>query len=144
LLDHRYRDRDEARHLLLVIQVVPEIERAGDLVQHIAARASQGVGGSLTAPARLLVERMGDIGVAMWRAAAMAYADSDRAAAATLRSIDDELDDLHVSLTQTMAQGSMSIATAIELGLVARFLERVGDHAVNITRRLDCSIATIV
>jgi hypothetical protein len=30
-----------------------------------------------------------------------------------------------------------AVATAIEMGLVARFLERLGDHAVNVARRLE-------
>lgn len=30
----------------------------------------------------------------------------------------------------------MPVAAAIELGLVARFFERLGDHAVNVTRRI--------
>src|SRR4051812_20638320 len=33
LLDCRYRDREHAQQLLLVIQIVPEMERSGDLVQ---------------------------------------------------------------------------------------------------------------
>ena len=137
LLGREYRDDEQARHLLLVIQIVPEIERSGDLVQHIAARASQGVGNALSAPARLLVEQMGEIGVTMWRSAAQAYAARDRTAAVGLRLVDDELDDLHVRLTQAMGAATMSVAAAIQLGLVARFLERMGDHAVNITRRFE-------
>ena len=137
LLGLRYRDLDQAHQLLLVIQIVPEIERSGDLVQHIAARASQGVGSALSAPARQLVDQMGQVGVAMWRSAAQAYADRDPAAAVGLRLVDDELDDMHVRLTQVMTAATMSVAAAIQLGLVARFLERIGDHAVNVTRRLE-------
>ena len=137
LLNRQYRNRDQLRVLLLVVQIVPEIERSGDLVQHIAARACQGIGGVLSTDARLLIEQMGQIGVTMWRSAARAFAERDPLAAVGLRIIDDELDDLHVRLTQEMAAATMSVAAAIQLGLVARFLERVGDHAVNITRRLE-------
>jgi len=49
---------------------------------------------------------------------------------------DDEIDDLHVDLTAEMADGRLSIAVAIEMGLVARFFERLGDHAVNVARRI--------
>lgn len=34
-----------------------------------------------------------------------------------------------------LAASDISVAVAIEMGLVARFFERVGDHAVNVTRR---------
>jgi phosphate transport system protein len=35
-----------------------------------------------------------------------------------------------------MAAGRLSVAVAIEMGLVARFFERLGDHAVNVARRV--------
>ena len=50
---------------------------------------------------------------------------------------DDDLDDLHVQLSAELATIGTSIADAIELGLVARFYERLGDHAVNVARRID-------
>jgi phosphate uptake regulator len=31
---------------------------------------------------------------------------------------------------------SLPVSVAIEMGLVARFFERLGDHAVNVSRRL--------
>ena len=73
----------------------------------------------------------------MWELAAAAYARLDPAAADVLRARDDEIDDLHVSLTAELAAGGISIPVAIEMGLVARYFERLGDHAVNVTRRLE-------
>ncbi|MCA1703118.1 MAG: PhoU family transcriptional regulator, partial [Actinobacteria bacterium] len=43
---------------------------------------------------------------------------------------------LHVSLTAELASGKLSIPVAIELALVGRFYERLGDHAVNIAARV--------
>jgi phosphate uptake regulator len=57
--------------------------------------------------------------------------DADR-----LRARDDEIDDIHVGLTAEIAAGTISVPVAIEMGLVARYFERLGDHAVNVTRRL--------
>jgi len=79
---------------------------------------------------------MGDEGVEMWRYAAGAFAARDAQAAERLRSVDDRLDDLHVSLGTELAQCVISVPVAIEMGLVARFLERLGDHAVNVARRI--------
>ncbi|HEY1635598.1 MAG TPA: PhoU domain-containing protein [Acidimicrobiales bacterium] len=123
--------------LLVILQIVPELERSGDLVDHIRWRARQGLARSLTPTSRELVERMGQRAAVMWRAACSAYLQRDRTMAERLRRWDDELDDLHVTLTVELATTDLPVATAIEMGLVARFLERLGDHAVNVARRLE-------
>ena len=53
-----------------------------------------------------------------------------------VEELDDELDELHVTLTAEIASGSMPLPVAIEAALVARFYERFGDHAVNLARRI--------
>ena len=123
--------------LLVILQIVPELERSGDLVDHIRWRARQGLARSLTPTSRDLVERMGHRATMMWRAASSAYLQRDRTMAERLRRWDDELDDLHVTLTVELATTALPVATAIEMGLVARFMERLGDHAVNVARRLE-------
>jgi phosphate transport system protein len=123
--------------LLVILQIVPELERSGDLVDHIRWRARQGLARSLTPTSRDLVERMGQRAAVMWRAASSAYLQRDRTMAERLRRWDDELDDLHVTLTVELTTTDLPVATAIEMGLVARFLERLGDHAVNVARRLE-------
>ena len=120
--------------LLVILQIVPELERSGDLVDHIRWRARQGLARALTPASRGLVERMGQRATVMWRAAASAYLQRDRTMAERLRRWDD---DLHVTLTVELATTTLPVATAIEMGLVARFLERLGDHAVNVARRLE-------
>jgi phosphate transport system protein len=130
------RTEDAARRLISMLQIVPEIERSADLVEHIALRTPQGLAQAISPRARGMVQEMGRIGVAMWRAAAAAYLNRDPEALSRLRTLDDELDDLHVSLSAELAESATSIPVAIEMGLVARFYERIGDHAVNITRRI--------
>jgi phosphate transport system protein len=127
---------DDIRILVAILRIVPELERSGDLVEHIALRTPQGMSRQLTPNARGLVAEMGRVGVDMWRAAADAYAERDPLAAERLRLLDDQLDDLHVRLSAELAASLRSTPVAIEMGLVARFLERLGDHAVNVTRRL--------
>lgn len=126
----------DLRFLLSVLRIVPELERSGDLAEHIAQRAVRGLTGELTPRVRGLIEQMGRTGVEMWRASAEAYAERDGNAVARLREHDDELDDLHVSLIAELASGKLSIPVAIELALVGRFYERLGDHAVNIAARV--------
>jgi phosphate transport system protein len=126
----------DLRFLICALRIVPELERSGDLAEHIATRAVRGLGAQLTPQVRGLVEQMGRIGVEMWRAAADAYAERDGEAAARIDQLDDGLDDLHDQLVTALDDEAMSRRVAIEMGLVARFYERLGDHAVHISDRV--------
>jgi len=137
-----HRDR-EVRSLVAALQIVPELERSGDLVEHIALRTQQGLVSEISPLARALIGQMGRIGAEMWRTAAAAYADRDGSAAEALRQRDDELDDLHVQLSVELAASGTSVPVAIEMGLVARFYERLGDHAVNVARRVSRLIISL-
>ena len=90
----------------------------------------------MSARSRGLVERMGEVATTIWRETAHAFAERSPEAATSIDDIDDELDDLHVTLTAELVAGTMSLPVAIELAMVARFYERFGDHAVNLARRL--------
>lgn len=149
-IDARYRELDRTvlgvlaagappaamSHLVTVLRILPEVERSGDLAEHVARRASEGITTETSARARGLIERMGDVACAMWRMAADAYGEGRPDVGEELDSLDDELDELHVSLTAELVGGGMPIAVIIELVLIARFYERLGDHAVNIARRV--------
>jgi phosphate transport system protein len=132
----RGQDDGNLPFLLSVLRIVPELERSGDLVEHIALRTAHGLVPQLSPEARSLIQSMANVGVEMWQAAADAYAHHDPDAAEGLRAKDDILDDLHVSLTAELSQGTLPPAAAIEMGLLARFYERLGDHAVNVTRKV--------
>ncbi len=123
-------------HLLLILGILPELERSGDLAEHVASHAVQDLAQWLTPRGQKLVAQMGALGAEMWGLAADAYRRRDGSVADLLRARDDEIDDLHVSLTAELAAGRVSVPVAIEMALVARYFERLGDHAVNVTRRL--------
>jgi phosphate transport system protein len=116
--------------LVTVIRMLP------DLAEHVARRAARGLGTELSARSRGLVERMGEVAIHMWRATANAYADRLTTAASVVDTLDDEMDDLHVSLTVEVVAGTMPLPVAVELAMVARFYERFGDHAVNLAKRV--------
>lgn len=126
----------DLRFLLTVLRVVPELERSHDLAEHIAKAAARGLSSELPPRVRGLIEEMGRVGVEMWRASARSYLDRDADVADTLDGADDELDDLHVSLTAELVSGQLSVPVATEMTLVARYYERLGDHAVNVAKRV--------
>ena len=116
--------------------MLPDLERNGDLAEHVARRAARGLGAELSARSRGLVERMGEVAIHMWRATTDAYAERLPMSTSQLDTLDDEMDDLHVSLTVEVVAGTMPLPVAVELAMVARFYERFGDHAVNLAKRV--------
>lgn len=130
----------DLRFLLSVLRIVPELERSHDLVEHIARRALPGLAEDLTPRIRGLVARMGDVGVEMWRAVSDGWFERDPLCHGRLDIRDEEMDELHVTLTAELASGKTRVPVAMDMALVARFYERLGDHAVNVARRI-CYLA---
>ena len=126
----------DLRFLLSVLRIVPELERSHDLVLDIARRADHILSGELSPRGRGLIERMGSLVSDMWRQAADSWYKRDRSAAEALGERDDEMDDLHASLIAELAAGRMDLPVTMEMTLVARFYERLGDHADNIANRV--------
>ena len=126
----------DLRFLLSVLRVVPELERSHDLVVQIASRASHGLGEELSPGCRRLVERMGDLAWSMWRQVADSWRHRARTVALALGERHDTMNELHASLIAELASGRMTLPAAMEMTLVARFYERLGDHAVNLARRV--------
>ncbi len=127
---------NDLRFLLSVLRIVPELERSHDLVMQIAARGNHILGEDISPRARGLVERMDVIASQMWRQAVDSWYRRDRSVAKLLEDRDDEMDELHSSLLAELASGRMTLPISMEMTLVARFYERLGDHAVNIARRV--------
>ena len=78
---------------------------------------------------------MSDVALAMWTVAADSYRDGI-SRAEELTEADDEIDALRDRLINEVAKNTMAIDTATQVALLARFYERLGDHAVNLARRI--------
>jgi phosphate transport system protein len=126
----------DLRFLLSVLRIVPELERSHSLVEHIARRADHFLSNDLSPRTRGLVERMGQLASDMWRQATDAWYRRDASVADTLAERDEEMDELYASLIAELAGGSMALPVTMEMTLVARFYERLGDHAVNVATRV--------
>jgi phosphate transport system protein len=126
----------DLRYLLTVLRIVPQLERCGDLAEHVARRTVTGLGRRLTPRMRELLAEMGGRCVAMWSVAAQAWAARDAGAAERLDVVDDELDALHGELSAEILKCGVDVTDAMQATLVGRFYERLGDHAVHLARRI--------
>ena len=127
---------DDLRFLLSVLRVLTEFELSHDLEIQIASRANHFLADDLSPRTKGIVERMGSLASDMWRQAADCWYQRDRSAALALAERDDEMDQLYSSLIGELASGKMALPVTMEMTLVARFYERLGDHAVTIARRV--------
>jgi predicted phosphate transport protein (TIGR00153 family) len=132
---------DELEYLVAVLQVIPELERSADLAEHIAQRTINHVGGLITPRSRGLIQAMSDIAVDMWKVAGTAYRQRSRDVGFRLSDADNELDDLATSLVNEGVAEGTEPQVAVDLALIARYYERLGDHAVNLARRVDTMAA---
>jgi phosphate transport system protein len=124
------------RLLISVLRVVPELERSHDLIVDIARRGNLILSQDLSARSRRLIEHMGNLASEMWREAVDCWCERDRSAAVALGERDNEMDELYASLMAELASGEMTLPVTMQLTLVARFYERLADHAFNIARRV--------
>jgi phosphate transport system protein len=125
----------DLRLVATVLHINLHLERVADLATNIA-RISK-LTAVLPRNAELLghLEDMGAIALHLLYAAMQSFANRDRALAGQLASIDQSIDRLdHGMLAEVLRAGKdgCSLEWAIEMHLVSRMIERVGDHAVDI------------
>jgi phosphate transport system protein len=134
-IDATAGDVHRLRQIVGMLLVLPELERSADLAEHIAQRATFSLGGEMTPVSRGIVQRMSEVAIQMWRSVADAYSRGG-AQVLELHETDEELDILHDRLTAEVSRGGMQPSAAAQVTLIARFYERLGDHAVNLSRRV--------
>lgn len=134
----------DLRAIVTALRMVSEIERSGDLVTNIAKAARRLYGADLDPRLRGLIGRMGEEAARLFRAAIDAYVEHDADKAAALDDLDDVLDDLHREFIQAIFEShqgrALDLPVSVQLALVGRYYERIGDHAVNISERVQYMI----
>jgi phosphate transport system protein len=125
----------DLRAIVSAVKINTDLERVGDLAVNIAeavARYLQHV------PVKELIDipRMAVIAQDMLRDALDAYVRRDTALAQNVLDRDDELDSLKTlvfrELLTHMLRDQVTIEPALDLILISRHLERIGDHATNV------------
>lgn len=130
----------DLRRTVSMVKIVADVERSGDLAVNICKAARRIYGHELDPRLRGLIAKMSEQAQQLYVAALEAFEKQDAAKAAALDDMDSYLDSLQRQFIQAIlevhAQGGMDAQVAIQLAVVARFYERIGDHAVNIGERV--------
>ncbi len=129
----------ELRGLVGLLLILPELERSADLAEHIAHSVPSPTSARTCVPPEPW-HRPADVRRRpreMWHEAAQSYMRCT-AVSALLEEADEELDILHERLTNEVAtSAAMPPPVAAQVTLLGRFYERLGDHAVNLAKRIE-------
>lgn len=125
----------DLRQIVAAVKINTDLERVGDLAVNIAEAARRY---AVHPPVKKLIDipRMGDIAQAMLRDALDSFVRRDTVLAQRVLNEDDRLDGLKTQIFRElltyMLQDPATVEPALDLILVSRHLERIGDHATNI------------
>jgi phosphate transport system protein len=125
----------DLRTIVAAVKINTDLERVGDLAVNIAEAARRAV---VHPPVKKLIDipRMATIAQTMLRDALDAFVRRDVELARHVLNEDDRLDALKTQIFRElltyMLQDPATIEPALDLILISRHLERIGDHATNI------------
>ena len=129
----------DLRMLVASLRMVADLERMGDLSVHIAKVARLRYP-TKAVPAVLepVIGEMAKTADEMIAAAAEIVETRDVHAAQELEQSDDEMDRLRQSMFRTLLSDDWSegVEPAVDMALLGRYYERIGDHAVSMARRI--------
>src|SRR5699024_7403544 len=122
----------DLRLLVASLRMSSSLERMGDLAAHVALVARRAhPDRAVPARHREQVARMSELGLTALRAAAQVIRTRDLALGAQVEKQDDELDELMLTISREISgsdEDSYTNAEVIDLTLLIRFYERIGDH----------------
>jgi phosphate transport system protein len=125
----------DLRTIVAAVKINTDLERVGDLAVNIAEAALRY---AQHPPVKRLIDipQMASIAQSMLRDALDAFVQRDIELAQSVLNEDDKLDALKTQIFRElltyMLQDPSTIEPALDLILVSRHLERIGDHATNI------------
>jgi phosphate transport system protein len=125
----------DLRVIVAAVKINTDLERVGDLAVNIGEAGKRYL---RHAPVKPLIDipRMGELAQSMLRDALDAFVRRDMALAEAVLAADDTLDALKTQIFRElltyMLQEPATIEPALDLILISRHLERIGDHATNV------------
>jgi len=130
----------DLRFLLCSLKMASQLERSADLMVNTCKAARRLYDVEWDPRIRGLISSMSDEARKLTGRAIDAYVDGDAALANALDDMDSRLDDLHVDYIEAIFTShqvsSLDLRHAVQLALIGRYYERIGDHAVNMGERV--------
>ena len=138
VIARRQPNANDLRLVMALLKITTDLERIGDEAKKIAlcARDMPALG-LMSLPRMADIAAMADLVKSMLRDTLEAFARMDVETAATIALRDREVDRLLQSILRELLTGMIddprTISSCIETMFIAKALERIGDHAKNIT-----------
>ena len=129
----------DLRALVTALRMSADLERMGDLADHVAKVVRLRHPESAVPDQLLeLIESMGVTAEKIAAKTGVVISTRDTALAAQVEKDDDEMDLLHRQLISALIAPTWQhgVETAIDLTLLGRYYERYADHAVSVARRV--------
>jgi phosphate transport system protein len=129
----------DLRQLVATLRMLADLQRMGDLSVHVAKIARRRMPESAV-PQHLhpTIVSMASVADSMIDSASRIVANRDVAKAAQLEAEDDEMDLLRKDLFRALLGDTWDhgVEPAVDIALLGRYYERIGDHAVSMARRV--------
>jgi len=129
----------ELRVVVTSLRMSADLERGGDLAQHVAKLARlRYPEHAVPHDLRRTILEMGQLAQRLMAQAAEVLFTQDVAAALQLEKDDDRMDELHRMTFQHLMDERWQhhVETAVDVTLAGRYCERFADHAVSVARGL--------
>ena len=128
----------DLRLLISVIHMINQIERLGDLAVNIVKRLPDinSIGNHI----RLELKTIADVSFQMVKNALESFVQGDAEKAKAVCADDDQVDNLNRALLQQFIQdmkdGRLEPETGVEMILISKHYERIGDAATNLSEEI--------
>lgn len=136
----------DMRMISSALKMITDMERIGDFAADIAEIITKG-GRTGTSYNIDFVEKMGEAVIRMVDSAVLSFTNSDLELAKKVCKSDDEVDSLFngakTVLLDCIRKDENLAERALDLMLVSKYLERIGDHATNIAEWVIFSITGV-
>ena len=127
----------DLRTISAALKMVTDLQRIGDQCSNIAEISLLLTGQKQTA-ALAHIRTMSQKAGVMVKRAIFSYVNRDTDAAKAVIALDDEIDELFrtikAELVELIVESRQEADQAIDLIIIAKYLERIADHAVNIAQ----------